>query len=85
MKSYIKDTNDFLKKLRGLKDLPNDFILCTVDVVGLYPNIPHDDGLASLGRVLEKRQDPKISTESLLELAECVLKNNIFEPSMDFV
>ena len=79
VKSYIKDTNDFLKKLRGLKDLPNDFILCTVDVVGLYPNIPHDDGLASLGRVLEKRQDPKISTESLLELAECVLKNNIFE------
>ena len=40
VKSYIKDTNDFLKKLRNLPDLPNDAILCTIDVVGLYPNIP---------------------------------------------
>ena len=79
VKSYIKDTNDFLSKLKGLNDLPEDFTLCTIDVVGLYPNIPHDDGLAALGRVLDKRQDPKVSTESLLELTECVLKNNIFE------
>ena len=41
VKSYIKDTNDFLKKLRSL---PN---LYTVDVVGLCPNIPHDEGLCS--------------------------------------
>ena len=46
--SYIKDTNDFLKKLRDLPNLPEDFLLCTVDVVGLYPNITHDDGLAAL-------------------------------------
>ena len=39
VKSYIKDTNDFLKKLRSLPNLPYDIILCTVDVVGLYPNI----------------------------------------------
>ena len=79
VKSYIKDTNDFLRKLSVLNDLPDDFILCTVDVVGLYPNIPHNDGLAALKRVLEEREDPKISTESLLELTECVLKNNVFE------
>ena len=35
VKSYIKDTNDFLKKLRSLTDLPSDIILCSVDVAGL--------------------------------------------------
>ena len=35
VKSYIKVTNDFLKKLRSLPNLPDDIILCTVDVVGL--------------------------------------------------
>jgi len=79
VKSFIKDTNDFLLKLKGLTDLPKDFLLCTVDVVGLYPNIPHDDGLAAVKKALDSREDKTISTESLLELTELVLKNNIFE------
>ena len=37
VKSCIKHTNDFLKKLRDLPDLPQDSIICTIDVVGLYP------------------------------------------------
>ena len=40
VKSFIKDTNDFLKKSNEFRDLPDEFILCTIDVVGLYPNIP---------------------------------------------
>ena len=48
VKSYIKDTNDFLKKLRSLTNLPDNCLLCTMDVVGLYPNIPHDEGLSAL-------------------------------------
>ena len=44
VKSFIKDTNDFLKKLNELRDLPDDFILCTIDVVGLYPNIQRGAG-----------------------------------------
>ena len=34
-KSFMKDTNDFLKKLNELRDLPDDFTLCTIDVMGL--------------------------------------------------
>ena len=41
-KSYIKDTNDFLDKVRKLKNLPSNSILVTADVVGLYPSMPHD-------------------------------------------
>ena len=48
VKSYIKDTNDFLNKLSSLSKLPDNIILCMVDVVGLYPNIPFEEGLSAL-------------------------------------
>ena len=35
IKLYTKDTNDFLRKLSEVRDMPDDVILCTVDVVGL--------------------------------------------------
>ena len=84
VKSYIRDTNNFLSKLASLPPLPDDVILCTVDVVGLYPNIPHDEGLIAMRKALDLRKDKRISTESLIELAECVLKNNIFEHNLSF-
>ena len=79
VKSYIKDTNDFLRKLSDLPPLKKDVLLCTVDVVGLYPNIPHKDGLEALKKVLESRKNKTVSTESLLELTKLVLENNVFE------
>ena len=84
VKSFIKDTNDFLKKLNELWDLPDDFILCTIDVVGLYPNIPHDEGLEAIRKALDKRKDQTVSTDSLILLAECVLKNNVFQHNMRY-
>ena len=79
VKSYIKDTNYFLSKLKSLGKLPQGKILCTVDVVGLYLNIPHSESLTSLRRFLELRENKQISSDTLMELAEIVLKNNIFE------
>ena len=70
--------------MASLPPLPDDVILCTVDVVGLYPNIPHDEGLIAMRKALDLRKDKRISTESLIELAECVLKNNIFEHNLSF-
>ena len=35
--SYIKDSNDFIKKTKNLKDIPQDALLVTAVVVGLYP------------------------------------------------
>ena len=78
VRSYIKDINDFLKKLRSLPNLPDDIILCTADVVGLYPNIPHDEGLSVLRKRLDLRQEKDVTTSALVELAEVVLKNSIF-------
>ena len=77
VKSYIKDTNHFLRKIKELGQLPEGTILCTIDVVGLSPNIPHDDGLAFLKDFLDSRVDKQVTTDTLIELAELVLENNI--------
>ena len=84
VKSFIKDTNDFLKKLNEVQDLPDDFTLCTIDVVGLYPNILHNEGLEAIQKALNKWEDQTILRGSLVLLAECVLKNNVFEHNLRY-
>ena len=79
VKSYIKDTNDFLRRMKNLPQLPENALLCSIDVVSLYPSIPHDEGLKSLERSLDSREEKSVSTESLVHLANIVLKNNYFE------
>ena len=78
-KSYIKDTGNFLNKLKELGSVPQNALLVTVDVVGLYPSIPHQDGLDTLSIKLKQREDKKIPTEVLLKMTQFVLKNNYFE------
>ena len=53
-------------------------MLYTMDVVGFYPNILHDEGLSALRKRLNERDKKDVSTDTLVELAELVLKNNIF-------
>ena len=67
VKSYIKDTNDFLNKLCSLPKLPDNI------------NIPHDEGLSALKMQLDNRMKTYISSDTLCDLAEVVLKNNIFK------
>ena len=85
IKSYIKDTNDFLKKLSQIGELPDGSILCIIDVVGLYPHIPHNEGLEALKEALgnlegqvESEQQGSLN-EDILSFAELVLKSNNFE------
>ena len=66
VESYIKDTNHFLKELGSL---PKNAILCTIDVVGLYHNIPHKEGLASIRKHLDNRENKELTTDTLVELA----------------
>lgn len=83
--SYIKDTNDFLRKLGELQRLPEGAILCTIDVVGLYSHIPHDEGLEALkesfvtyGGMEEGEWEGSLG-EYIATFAELVLKSNNFE------
>lgn len=77
--SYIKDTNDFLCKLKNLKDTPEDIIMCSLDVKALYPSIPNEEGISAMKMFLENRRDKRVSTQSLQDLTELVLTNNIFD------
>ena len=79
VKLHIKDTNDFLNKLRSLPKLPDNILLCTVNVVGLYSNISHEEGLSALRKRLDNRMEKYISSDMLCDLAKVVLKNNIFK------
>ena len=62
-KSYIRDTSDFLKRLEELGGVPQNARLVAADMVGLYPNITHQDGLDTLSLNLDQRDDKIISTE----------------------
>ena len=78
-KAYIKDTSDFLEKLKNLGNIPSNAILVTAVVVGLYPSIPRDAGLQVLYEKSEERTDKKIPYTDLVEMTEFILKNNFFE------
>ena len=74
VKSYIKDTNYFLKNIANLAPFPGDLILCTIDVVDLYPNIAHKEGLIAIRKALDIRKYKRISTDSLIEFPVCSKK-----------
>ena len=56
--SYIKSSVDFINKTKNLSTIPDNTILVTADLVGLYPSIPHKAGIRSLREALDK-QDKK--------------------------
>ena len=57
--SYIKDSGDFIKKLKKVKEVANDAIMVTADVFGLYPIIRHDVRLGTLRKTLDERVNKK--------------------------
>ena len=47
-RSYVKDSGDFLKKIRNLGSFPENAILVTANVAGVYSSILHKAGLQAL-------------------------------------
>ena len=77
--SYIRDSGNFTDKMKKLGKVSEGSILVTADVVGLYPSIPHKEGILALKSKLEKQTSSKVPTNDLVKLAEFVLKSNFFE------
>ena len=49
-----------------------------MDVIDLHPNISHDEDLPALRGRHDETDEKDVSANTLVELAELVLKNNIF-------
>ena len=78
-KSYIKDSGDFIRKIKDIQYIPSNAILVTADMVGPYASILHDSGLKALKNILDKRKNQNILTADLIKMTEFVLKNNYSE------
>ena len=76
-KSYIKDSDDFIRKIRDIQYIPSNAVLA--DVIELYPSIPHDSGLKALKNILDKRKKQNNSTAYLIKMNEFLLRNIYFE------
>ncbi|XP_070208302.1 uncharacterized protein [Littorina saxatilis] len=84
--SYVKDTTHFLQLVENWKTsygpLPIDALIVTVDVVGLYTNIPHQDVGTSVADTLSTGQHlvPEAPPKNLLlKIIDHVLHNNVFQ------
>ncbi|XP_060559766.1 uncharacterized protein LOC132719850 [Ruditapes philippinarum] len=77
--SYIKDTTDFINKVRNLK-LNKDTYIVTLDVSSLYTNIPHNEGIESCIYFLQKdKGNNNIKANDIRKLLNIVLHNNCFD------
>ena len=81
IRSYVKDTTDFIKKLEAIGTLPPNCLLVTLNVTSLYTNIPNKEGLDAAKRLLSRyrpEQNLKPSNQTIIELLEMVLSMNNF-------
>ena len=78
--SYIKDTTDFINKIRQLPRLSKDSFLVTLDVSSLYSNIPHKDGIEACEYFMSKNGcASRDSVQGISKLIELVLTKNHFQ------
>ena len=71
--SYLKDTNHFLQKLADLGTIPAQSYLVTIDVVALYTNIPHREGILAVKEALNIWTKKQPLTWVLLRMLHLVL------------
>ena len=77
--SYTRDSYHFLERIKNFHTIPDNAMLVTADVMGLYPSSPHSADLNSLKKAIEKHFKKQIPTSDLVKIAKFVLSNNYFE------
>ena len=75
--SYIKDTYDFVGKIRN-KRINKNYILVTGDITALYTNMDIDRTISVIRNIFDENPDPKRPDKELLDLLEIAMKNNDF-------
>ena len=80
LKSYVRDSGHLLCILNNL-ELPQNTILCTLDVSSLYTNIPNKEGIEAVRQALSQTRDPleNPTNHSICNLLNLVLTCNNFQ------
>ena len=86
--SYVRDTNDFLDKLKAVPQPITsqhgfDPLLFCMDVRKLYPSVPREEGIMACKLALDDNCNSPIPTEKIIEMIELVLDNNNFNVTPD--
>ena len=68
LRSYVKDTTDFINKIKNVGTVPKGAYLVSMDVCSLYTNIPNDEGHEALRESLDKMKGNRVPPKSLLHL-----------------
>ena len=76
--AYIKDTYDFVDKIRDVEIDEND-LLVTGDVTSLYTNMKIDLILSAVQEAFDEVPNPARPDKEILQLLELTLKRNDFE------
>jgi hypothetical protein len=75
--SYIKDTYDFVSKIRN-QHIPSDAFLVTGDVCALYTNMHIDRTIETVREALRKHPVDGRPDQHIIRLLEITLRNNDF-------
>ena len=76
--SFIRDTKHLLSEISALPPFPPHALQVTMDVVGLYNNIPHEDGMDACRKFLDQRSACEPPTAEIVKLIDLVLNLNCF-------
>ena len=80
--SYIKDTTHFINIMKNIQLDPEDLLvtlLVTIDVSSLYTNIPHNEGIAAIYRMMEETGTDTLLRMFISNLAYQVLTKNLLQ------
>ena len=79
--SYLEDTRHVLEMIEEENSQgpqPSGTIPVTLDIAGMYTNVPLEQGLLAFQAAMDKREDMTIPTEYLVRLMKFVCTSNIF-------
>ena len=81
---FIKETADFLNKLKDLHELLKEAVLVAADVVELYSKKPNAEDLQVLCKQYDKFLYKKLHTEDMIKMTDFVIKKPLFEFNSKF-
>ena len=78
---YVKDTTDFLNKIKIMGKTTSHTIIGTMDVTSLHTNIPNTEGIMSIQKILSQNRAPTENpkNKSIIDLLKLVLEKNNFQ------